>query len=104
VMDRHLIGAWRLRPRPWGALQFLAYAVLPPLLALGFLVFVPIPAIQVLRTTDGAALPLAAILATAGLLMISPLRECLRYSWVILAARLRPHRAGADRWGHDGAA
>lgn len=98
VMDRHFGSCWRMHPRPWGALQYVAYAFVPPALAFAFLVLCAWPTVHVARTTEGPALPIAAALATAALLPWAPLRPCLRLALVILAARVAPHRAAADRW------
>jgi hypothetical protein len=76
----------------------LAYALVPPTLAIVFLGLVVAPTARVAATSGGFALPLAAAMATAGFLLLSPFRDCLRYSFVILAARAKPHRATADRW------
>jgi cellulose synthase/poly-beta-1,6-N-acetylglucosamine synthase-like glycosyltransferase len=98
VMDRHWRGIAAFRPRPWGALQYAAYAWLPPAAALTYLALCAWPTVAVARATDGVALPLAACLATAGVLLWAPFRPCLRLALVILTARFSPHRRAADRW------
>jgi cellulose synthase/poly-beta-1,6-N-acetylglucosamine synthase-like glycosyltransferase len=98
VLDRHLWHCLRMRPVPLGALQYLGYAVGPPLLAALFLVSVVAPTLWTAAKFHGVALTLAALLATLGILVLRPFQECLRLSLIIVAARLLPHRARADRW------
>jgi len=99
VVDRHLRHARRIAPAPFGGMQFLAYAVAPPLLAIAWLAALATPVARCVALGKDANVTVAAALATAGLALLRPFSTATVYAAVILLARLSPPRGPrADRW------
>ncbi|MFN0206329.1 MAG: glycosyltransferase [Planctomycetota bacterium] len=98
VMDLHWRNCLQIRPRPFGAAQFVLYAFGPVLLAILFCALWIAPPILTFIDTGNLVITLAVMLAEAGIFVLPPVYQCYQYAMVILKARFSPPRRAADRW------